>query len=340
MSADSVNADKPNLDNVNVGKTGPVGVLLTNLGTPDAPTPAAVRRYLAEFLWDRRVIELSRPIWWLVLHGFVLRVRPRSSAAAYRTVWTEEGSPLLVGLKKQAEALSSLVGPELPIAIGMRYGQPSIASGLAELKSTGVEKILVLPLYPQYSATTTASTFDAVARTMGQWRQVPSLGFVANYYDNPDYIESLASSIRRHWSERERAERLLFSFHGIPKRYVAAGDPYEHQCLETVRLVGEALGLAQGEWRLAFQSRVGRDEWLQPYTDGVLEAWGREQVDSVEVVCPGFSSDCLETLEEIDQRYRSLFQSSGGGRFYYIPALNDDEAHIRALHNLICRHLA
>lgn len=315
------------------------GVLLTNLGTPDAPTVAAVRRYLAEFLWDPRVIELSRPIWWLILNCFVLRFRPRASAAAYRTVWTEEGSPLLVGLKSQARALANLPDLDLEVAIAMRYGHPSIASGLSTLHRAGVERILVLPLYPQYSATTTASTFDAVARTLKRWRRIPHLQFVGDYHDDPDYIEALASSIRTAWSERGRAERLLFSFHGIPQRYVNAGDPYYEQCVATVRLVSEALGLSEEKWQLAFQSRIGRAQWLRPYTDEVLESWGRQGLESVEVVCPGFSSDCLETLEEIDQRYRERFQRSGGKRFYYIPSLNDDQAHIQALANIICRHL-
>lgn len=322
-----------------INPTHSTGVLLTNLGTPDAPTPSAVRRYLGEFLWDPRVIELSRPIWWLILHGFVLRVRPRLSAAAYRTVWTDEGSPLLVGLKRQAQALSKLVSGEIQVAIGMRYGKPSISSGLAQLAQAGVDKIVVLPLYPQYSATTTASTFDAVADTLNQWRQVPNLAFVADYHDNAEYIESLASSIRRHWAEHGRAERLLFSFHGIPQGYVDAGDPYEHQCVETVQLLTQTLGLTHKEWQLAFQSRVGREVWLQPYTDMVLQSWGKQHLESVEVICPGFSTDCLETLEEIDQRYRALFQSSGGGRFYYIPALNDDDAHIRTLENIVRANL-
>ena len=326
-------------DPSNQHRSPPTGVLLTNLGTPDAPTVAAVRRYLAEFLWDPRVIELSRPIWWLILNCFVLRVRPRVSAAAYRTVWTDEGSPLLVGLKNQARALSNRPDLDLKVAIAMRYGNPSISSGLSSLSRTGVERVLVLPLYPQYSATTTASTFDAVARALEQWRHVPHLQFVGDYHDDPGYIEALTSSIRRAWSERGRAEQLLFSFHGIPQRYVTAGDPYYDQCVQTVRLVSEALGLSETQWQLAFQSRIGGAEWLRPYTEDVLERWGRQGLESVEVVCPGFSSDCLETLEEIDQRYRERFQRYGGKHFYYIPSLNDDEAHIEALANIIRRHL-
>lgn len=319
--------------------TGSIGVLLTNLGTPQAPTTAAVRSFLAQFLWDPRVIELPRPIWWLILHCFVLRFRPRLSAEAYRSVWTQEGSPLLTGVKRQAEALSALAEPGLQFAIGMRYGEPSIASGLDTLAKAGVEKILVLPLYPQYSATTTASTFDAVAQTFQHWRQLPSLAFVADYHDDPAYIESLVLSIRAAWEQRERPERLLFSFHGIPRRYVEAGDKYESQCLETVRLVTEALELTEKEWHLAFQSRVGREEWLKPYTDEVLAQWGREKLQSVEVICPGFSSDCLETLEEIDQRYRHVFHKAGGGTFHYIPALNDSKSHILALRSIVRRHL-
>lgn len=323
----------------NLDRNRSTGVLLTNLGTPDAPTVSAVRRYLAEFLWDPRVIEMSRPLWWLILHCVVLRIRPRLSAAAYRTIWTEAGSPLLVQLRKQAQALAGLANLDVEVAIGMRYGEPSIASGLSTLSGAGVEQILVLPLYPQYSATTTASTFDAIAKTLETWRRVPSLRFVADYHDDAGYIEALSSSVRGAWSQRERAEKLLFSFHGIPKRYVNAGDPYYQQCLETVRLVTESLGLSEDAWQLAFQSRVGREVWLQPYTDEVLRRWGAQGVDSVEVVCPGFSSDCLETLEEIDQRYRALFEDSGGKHFYYIPALNDRQVHIQALQDIIRRHL-
>lgn len=323
----------------NLSQNRSTGVLLTNLGTPDAPTASAVRRYLDEFLWDPRVIEMSRPLWWLILHCVVLRIRPRLSATAYRTIWTEAGSPLLVGLKKQARALASVANSGVEVAIGMRYGKPSIASGLETLNRAGVEQILVLPLYPQYSATTTASTFDAIAKAFETWRRVPSLRFISDYHDEAGYIEALSSCIRRVWSQREPAERLLFSFHGIPQRYANAGDPYYQQCLETVRLVTESLGLSEDSWQLAFQSRVGREVWLQPYTDQVLQSWGKEGIKSVDVVCPGFSSDCLETLEEIDQRYRGLFEASGGSQFHYIPALNDDPVHIRFLQDLIQRHL-
>jgi len=334
MSPDSMKFDDPALQ-----QSKSIGVLLTNLGTPQAPTTTAVRRFLAQFLWDPRVIELSRPLWWLILHCFILRFRPRISAEAYRSVWTEDGSPLLTGVKKQAQALSALSGPGLQFAIGMRYGEPSIENGLTRLARAGVEKILVLPLYPQYSATTTASTFDAIAHAFQRWRQIPSIAFVADYHNDPNYIESLAHSILAAWDHRERAQRLLFSFHGIPKRYVQAGDSYESQCEETVRLVTNRLRLADNEWHLAYQSRVGREEWLKPYTDEVLIQWGRDKVQSVEVICPGFSSDCLETLEEIDQRYRQLFQEAGGGAFHYIPALNDSESHILALRAIIHRHL-
>ena len=282
---------------------------------------------------------MSRPLWWLILNCFVLQTRPRVSAAAYRTVWTEEGSPLLVGLRKQAQALADRTSSEIHVAIGMRYGNPSISNGLSSLAEAGVEHLIVLPLYPQYSATTTASTFDAVAQTFLQWRQLPSLRFVADYHDNPAYIEALAASIRESWTERGPGERLLFSFHGIPKRYDDAGDPYYTQCERTVRLVADALNLSEGKWQLAFQSRVGREQWLKPYTDEVLQEWGKERLESVEVVCPGFSSDCLETLEEIDQRYRKVFQVAGGRQFHYIPALNADPAHIQALENIIRANL-
>lgn len=316
-----------------------LGVLITNLGTPDAPTPAALRRYLGEFLWDPRVVEMPRPLWWLILHGVILRIRPRRAARAYQSVWTEAGSPLLDISKRQAAALQKTLhaqlGPNVQVALGMRYGNPSIASALEQLRETGVRRLLVLPLYPQYSATTTASTFDAVSAVLRQWRWLPDLRFVMSYHDHPAYLDALAASVQRFQAQHPGDAKLLFSFHGIPKRYLLAGDPYHCQCHATARLVTERLGLTHDAWQLAFQSRFGREEWLQPYCDKTLEAWGKAGIERVQVICPGFSADCLETLEEIAEQNHELFLHAGGKRFEYIPALNDEPAHIDALARIV-----
>lgn len=321
-----------------------VGVLLTNLGSPDAPTPAAVRRYLAEFLGDPRVVEIPQPLWWLILHGVVLRLRPRKSAALYRAIWREEGAPLVAITRRQAEKLQGVLyaryGREVPVVMAMRYGNPSIAAGLAALRERGVDKVLVLPLYPQYSATTTASTFDAVAAALRRERRVPALRCVDHYCDNDDYIHALAESIRGHQQHHGVPDKLLFSFHGIPQSYATLGDPYPAQCAATAQKLVRRLGLSEDQWLLTFQSRFGRTPWLQPYTDATLKRLGSERVAHVQVVCPGFAADCLETLEEIDQQNREIFLSAGGGALGYIPALNDNDAHIDALANLVQRNLA
>lgn len=321
-----------------------VGVLLTNLGSPDAPTPAAVRRYLAEFLSDPRVVELPRLVWWPILHGVILRVRPGKSAALYQAVWSEEGAPLLAITRRQAGKLQAVLrergNVEIPVVVAMRYGNPSIAAGLAELRERGVGKVLVLPLYPQYSASTTASTFDAVAATLRGERFLPALRFVDHYHEEDDYIHALAESIRRHQKHHGTPDRLVFSFHGIPQRYADAGDPYPRQCEATVAKLVRRLGLGDDQWLLTYQSRFGREPWLQPYTDETLKRLGAARLAHVQVVCPGFAADCLETLEEIDQQNREIFMHAGGGSFGYIPALNDDDLHIEALANLALRNLA
>ena len=318
------------------------GVLLTNLGTPDAPTPAALRRYLGEFLADPRVIETPRLIWWLALHGVILRIRPRRAAHAYSKVWTAQGSPLLAISRRQAVALQSSLqqrfnGP-VRVALGMRYGNPSIARALDELRQAGARRLLVLPLYPQYSATTTASTFDAVADVLKTWRLQPELRFINHYHDHPGYIHTLADSVRAYWREHGEPERLMFSFHGLPKRYLLAGDPYHCECHKTARLVAEQLGLTDERWLLTFQSRFGREEWLKPYCDQTLREWGAAGVKRVDVLCPGFPADCLETLEEIEQQNRDIFLSAGGGEYHYIPALNDSAGHIDMLSDLVLQH--
>lgn len=325
------------------GSQPAIGVLLTNLGTPDAATPAALRRYLAEFLWDPRVVEMPRPLWWMILHLIILRIRPSRAARSYQTVWTEEGSPLLVHARAQADAVRSVLARRLPgpvqVALGMRYGNPSIASALEELRSAGVERLLVLPLYPQYSASTTASTLDAVLDVFRRRRRIPDLRFIAHYHDDPGYIRAIANSIQEHWNQHGRAEKLLFSFHGIPQRYFVNGDPYHCHCHKTARLVAEILQLAEDEWMLTFQSRFGREEWLKPYTDHTLKDLAGNGVKSVQVVCPGFSADCLETLEEIGEENKGYFLEAGGERFGYIPALNTRPDHIEALADLVCRQL-
>ena len=318
------------------------GVLLVNLGTPDQPTTAAVRRYLAEFLWDRRIVEIPRLIWWLILHGIILRLRPRQSAERYKGVWTEDGSPLLAIGRRQLAALETRLEQQCPgpvkLALGMRYGNPSIASALRELQAADARRLLVLPLYPQYAASTVASTFDKVTEELARWRWLPEWRMITHYHDQPDYIAALAASIRDAWQEQPPAEKLLFSFHGVPKRSLLAGDPYHCECHKTARLVAEALELPSDRWAVSFQSRFGRAEWLQPYTSELLKDWARQGISSVDVICPGFSADCLETLEEITDENRTFYLEAGGKQFRYIPALNDRDDHIEALHNLILHH--
>ncbi len=319
------------------------GVLLVNLGTPDEPTPRALRAYLKEFLSDPRVVEMPRLLWWPLLHGVILNLRPRRSARAYAKIWTEQGSPLLVHAQEQAERirerLQAQYGEQVVVALAMRYGRPSLAGALQELREEGIQRLLVLPLYPQYSGTSTGSVFDAVSRELQRWRWVPELRTVASYHDDPDYIQTLADHIRAFWQrEGGPGDRLLLSYHGIPRRCLLAGDPYHCQCHKTSRLLAEALELPEGQWLTTFQSRFGREKWLEPYTDKTLRQLAREGVKRVDVVCPGFSADCLETLEEIAMQNRKVFLKAGGERFRYIPALNASEAHIDTLVGLIEWH--
>lgn len=325
------------------GQSSGVGVLFANLGTPDAPTPAALRRYLAEFLWDPRVIEEPRWKWWLILNLFVLTTRPKESAKLYEKVWTPAGSPLLTGtveLAKRLEAgLRAAVDGPVHVAVGMRYGRPSLATALVELADRGCRKVLVFPLYPQYSGTTTAATFDAVFAELSRWRWMPELRTVSSYHDDPGYVEALAASIRDSWAEHGRSERLMLTFHGIPRRYFEAGDPYYCHCQKTARLVTERLGLAEGDYLVTFQSLFGKEEWIEPYTADTVAALGRAGLRSLDVVCPGFAADCLETLEEIEVQNRGFFEQAGGGRFRYVPALNDRPGHLDFLADLAHRHL-
>ena len=320
-----------------------LGVLLVNLGSPNNPTEKAVRRYLAEFLWDPRVVEMPRPLWWLILHGYILRFRPRHSAAMYKKIWTEDGSPLISISRQQAQKvekkLHSKIRGNVLVDIAMRYGKPNIKGALRGLRMAGAKRFLIVPMYPQYSSTTTASVFDAVTSELQTWRWLPDMRFINSYHDQPAYIDALAKSIISYWAVRERKpEMLIFSFHGIPKKFVENGDPYFCQCQKTARLVADKLLLKDSKWKVTFQSRVGKEEWLRPYTDNTMKQLAHQGVKSIDVVCPGFSADCLETLEEINIENREIFLSRGGVDFDYIPCLNANEAHINSLCELITQH--
>ena len=319
-------------------------ILLVNLGTPEAPTRTAVRRYLKEFLSDPRVVEIPQPLWWLILNGIILNTRPAKSAAKYAQIWSADGSPLLVHTARQAKLLRGYLGEQghggLLVEFAMRYGTPSIASVLARLKQQNCERILVLPLYPQYAASTTATAFDAISDFYRRTRNMPELRLVKHFHDHPGYIAALAESVRRHWSQHGRPDRLLMSFHGLPRYTLERGDPYHCECQKTGRLLAEALGLPAEQYQLSFQSRFGRTEWLQPYTAPTLVQWGKQGVRRADVICPGFVADCLETLEEIGIECRAEFLNAGGKEFHAIPCLNEDDAWIRALAQIALTHLA
>jgi len=319
-----------------------LGVLLVNLGTPDAPTTEAVRRYLAEFLSDTRVVETPRWLWWFILNGIILRRRPKRSAAAYASVWTEDGSPLMRISQHQVEGLqqqlNGCLDQPVKVALAMRYGNPSIAAGLDQLRQANANRVLVLPLYPQYCAATTASIFDAVTMELQQWRRIPELRFINRYHNHPTYIQALADSVRAVWKREEQPERLLMSFHGIPQDYADGGDPYPEECQTTASLLAAELALADDQWAVSFQSRMGRKPWIQPYTDKLLKTWGKEGVKRVHVICPGFAADCLETLEEIAVENRDYFLKAGGESCHYIPALNESPGHIRLMAELVQQH--
>ena len=329
---------KDNKTNFNHATPFKTGVLIVNLGTPDAPTPSAVRRYLNEFLSDPRVIDKPRWLWWLILHGIILRLRPYKAAHAYQQIWTEQGSPLLTISQKQSEKLQKQLNKKyshVSVALGMSYGSPSLKTALESLKKANVNNIVILPLYPQYSATTTASIFDAVAKELKHWRFLPTIEFINHYHDKPQYIKTLADSIRTEWEQQGQAEKLLLSFHGLPKSYLAAGDPYFCECQKTARLLATELNLSEEQWMITFQSRMGVEEWLTPYTDKTLQALAQQGVKSIQVACPGFSADCLETLEEINMQNRDIFLEAGGEHYHYIPALNDSDEHIEMIASLV-----
>jgi ferrochelatase len=318
-------------------------VLLVNLGTPDAPTASAVRRYLAQFLSDPRVVEIPGWIWKPLLHGVILRVRPAKSAAKYAAIWTADGSPLKVWTERQAKLLQGWLGERghaVQVKPAMTYGQPSIASQLDALKTDGVTRVLVLPLYPQYSGATTGSVFDAVGTWARQIRHLPELRFVNRYHDDPLYIEALAQHVRTHWAHHGQPERLVLSFHGMPKRSLMLGDPYHCECQKTGRLLAERLQWPADRLHITFQSRFGKAEWLQPYTEPTLRSLAQQGVRRVDVACPGFVSDCLETLEEIAIECRDAFVAAGGDELRYVPCLNDDPRWISALAQIAIQHMA
>ena len=309
-----------------------LGILLANTGTPDAPTPKAVRRFLAQFLADPNVIEMPRWFWLPLLHGIILNTRPRRSARLYQRVWDERGSPLLYHTRDLAEKVESELRARLPeaslnVAVGMRYGNPSIKTGLEELRQKGATHFIILPIFPQYSGTTTGTIIKAVFDELKSWRWLPSVQVISDYHDHPAYIRAIAEGVRK----VQKSDKLLFSFHGIPRGYVEKGDPYEAQCLRSAELIAEELLLDKEDWLVAFQSRLGRQEWLKPYTNEVLESLGNEKLSSLDVSCPGFAVDCLETVDEIGHEGRAKFEAAGGGELEYIPALNASDLHVEAL---------
>lgn len=329
-----------NTDHNNHHSIAKTGVLLVNLGTPAAPTAAAVKPYLKQFLSDPRVVEIPRLVWWLILNGIILPFRSKKSAQAYQSIWTEDGSPLLVNTQKIQQGIAEKFREQnVVVEFAMRYGQPSIANQLDKMLKEGVTKLLVLPLYPQYSATTTGSTFDAIAHEFKQRRWFPELRFVNQYHDDNNYIEALAKKVEGHWAKHGKADRLVLSFHGIPKQFWLNGDPYVCHCFKTARLLSERLNVDEGFVLTCFQSRFGKAEWVQPYLEQTLKGLPDKGVKSVQVMSPGFSADCLETLEEIAEENKDYFEQAGGERFEYIACLNDDPEHINSLSSLITQHM-
>lgn len=319
-------------------QTPSTGILLVNLGTPDAPTGSAVRRYLAEFLSDPRVIELPKILWRLLLYGLILPFRSGKSAKLYQKIWTPEGSPLLVNTQALAETLKA-ANPTVHIEVGMSYGNPALKKALDTLHRKGINKLIVLPLFPQYSATTAGSVFDAVTKKLQQWRRVPTLHFIDHYADHPAYIRAIATQINTFWQTHEKPDKLIFSFHGIPQRYFEQGDPYPCYCRKTARLVAENLQLPETDWQVVFQSRFGKAAWVKPYCEETLATLASAGTQSLQVICPGFSVDCLETLEEINLRAKHCFLNAGGKSFAYIPALNATESHTALIQTLLAPYL-
>lgn len=325
-----------------------IGVLLANLGTPDKPDSDSVRRYLGQFLHDWRVIEINRWLWCPLLHFIILRTRPSKVAKIYQSIWWEEGSPLLVISNRQAQKLQSELkkavstnNMSLPITVevGMSYGNPSIPHALEQLRKQNAQKIVILPMYPQYSGATSASVFDAVFKELKKWRWMPELRLIRDYYWHAGYIQSLVNSVKNAWQTRPQPEKLIISFHGTPQRFRDLGDPYYSQCKATAEQLTTHLSLRPDQWLLTFQSQFGNDPWIKPATDASLEKLAKEGIKSVDVICPGFSADCIETLEEIEEENREVFEHNGGKSFHYIAALNDNDDHIDALSHLVQQHI-
>ena len=314
------------------------GVLICNLGTPETYKTKDVRRFLRQFLSDGRVIEIPKIIWWFILNGIILTLRPSKSAKLYKSVWTKEGSPLLVLSKKLTEKLKTSVGDSCEVELAMRYGNPSMESALMSLKNKNCRKLIVIPMFPQYSGTTTGSIFDEVARVLSKWRWVPSLSFVNSYHDHPEYINALADSLSNH-IKNNSPQKIIFTYHGIPKRNFDLGDPYQCYCQKTTRLVAEKLNLEDETYITTFQSRFGPAEWLKPYTSDTMGELPLQEVKNVLVVAPAFSVDCLETIEEIDQENKEIFLKAGGEKFTYAPCLNDSSGQVNLLKAIIDKHL-
>lgn len=319
-----------------------IGILLINLGTPDAPTAKALRPYLKQFLSDPRVVEIPRLAWWPILNGIILNTRPAKSAEKYAKIWSPEGSPLLVHTRKQAIMLKGFLGTRgisVEVEFGMRYGNPSVASALEKLRERNCSRILLIPLYPQYAASSTGSALDAVWQELQRIRNMPEVRTIKHYHDEPGYIAALAASVNRHWMDHGRPDKLIMSFHGIPRRSLKLGDPYHCECHKTGRLLAEALKLEKEQYMICFQSRFGRAEWLQPYFAPTLEQLGKSGTKRVDVICPGFAGDCLETLEEIGMEGKATFLGAGGSEYHYIPALNERDEWLHALSDIAERHL-
>lgn len=309
------------------------GVLLVNLGTPDEATTPAVKRFLNQFLSDKRVVDTPRLIWYPILRGAILPIRSPKVAKLYQTVWMDEGSPLMVYSKRQAEKLAKLV--DIPVELGMTYGNPSLQSGIESLMAKGVEELIVLPLYPQYSGTTTAAVSDGLTKAFQNIPVMPGFKLIRDYHDHPAYIKALAESVKRSWAEKGRGDYLLCSYHGIPQRYADNGDIYPKHCEATTELLRQALGLNKDQIGMTYQSRFGREEWLKPYTDKTLEKLPEKGIKNLDIMAPAFSADCLETLEEISEQCQELFIEEGGEVFNFIPCLNDDDLHIQMMVELI-----
>jgi len=312
-----------------------IGVLLINLGTPDRPVCPSLRKYLGEFLMDPRVIELPRLFRAILVKGIIVNFRSHKSAATYREIWTDDGSPLLINSLNLGRKTADLLGDNFELEVAMRYGKPSVTQKIRALHQKGIRKIVVVPLYPQYSGSTNGSTFDAVSHALNAQRWVPSVNFVSDYYQYDSYIKAVGDSVLNHWEKHGRNQKLVMSFHGVPQKYVTRGDPYQSQCATSAQRIADYLNLSDDEWQLVFQSRFGAEEWLQPYCDQTLKSYPARGIKSVDMICPGFSADCLETLEEIEGENKEYFLEAGGEKYNYIPCLNDSDSHARLMSEIV-----